>query len=478
MTSRTFLLCGALLCLVAAVLLTLPASAQLPPDPEVGEYPICMRFDGPNDGYMIPCPTTPAPTATPFPIWTLTPTNTPFPSVPPSIEPTPTQEITPIATPTPTTTPQPQKTCKLRPLFSINIREPAGGAKIGLWTQGVESEFDAFDLGDVYLYGHHTSGGWSVIAQYPGVVWWVSGTADAVFCESVEGWPEGLTPPQPIAKSDLVVGFFSMPNGNVMEQVEATYVGATRNIVFGTHPYANVSTCLQVMDAGGVCSFRHGNPDCPERIFEGDPRQSARDFMRHDSAYAEGVFQNERYKGKIWIDPINECNWGDTVEEYAWWGLWFREYITEAAARNWPPLQLPSLGPGYGNDLMFKTWAGELQLLYDNGGMFAMHVYEPDDTWLCPFNIWLADRMLYNYEIIDGLGVDVEMSISEVGTGWGDTPPNIPDMTCWVERVAIDYPFVGQIYIWETGLNFTWINANWEDKVVEFIQGLDAGLWN
>lgn len=479
-SGKTFFLIGALVATTLALLAPLGIlTAESPGHPAT--YPYCLRYVSDTSYHAVQCPNAPSPTETPAatntPVIPATLTPTPPVSATPTIEPTPTPEITPLPTSTITTTPSPQKTCKLRPLFNINIREPAGGTRIGVWTQGVESEFDEFLLQSVYLYGHHTAGGWSVVAQHPPLNWWVSGTPDAQFCFDVEGWP-GWVPPAPIAKTDLVVGFFSMPNGNVMEQVELVVVGAQLGIVTATHVYANASTCLQVMGAGGVCSFRHGSPDCPANIFQGDPRQSARDFMRHDSAYAEGVFQYERYKGLIWIDPINECNWGDTVEELAWWGSWFNEYITEAAARNWPPLQLPSLGPGYGNELMFKVWAGELQLLYDNGGLFAMHVYNPDDTWLCPFDEWLADRMLHNYEIIDRLGIDVRMSLTEVGQGWGNTPPNIPDMACWMERVASDYPFVKQAYIWEYGPNPTWILANWEGYGKPFLLALDATLWN
>lgn len=212
-----FLLIGALLFAVAAASLALPARAQLPGR---GDDRVCLELEYDDTGLagvfkVIPCPDVSTPTATPFPTWTLTPTRTPIvaatftptatytPSTTPSIEDTPTSEITPITTPTPTTTPQNEKTCKLRSMhpdgYNINIREPAGGTKIGTWEIGTESEFNAFSLTDNYLYGHFVIGGWAAVADNNPFEWWVSGTADSVFCFDVDGWP-GFVPPEPIAR--------------------------------------------------------------------------------------------------------------------------------------------------------------------------------------------------------------------------------------------------------------------------------------
>lgn len=427
-------------------------------------YPICIRCDDPATCYVIPCPGDVTNTPQPSPTATRTPVATFYT---PTIETTMAPTLTPSITPTiaPTSTPQPEGCWGTVAVPALNVRDAPYGNRLGQVFGGDTLAFDAKWLdvnGDWWwrFYWTPTETAW--------VASWLITVGDTADCSGLED----VTPV--VRKSDLVVGFFSMPNGNVMEQVQAVGVAAGKGIVFGTHPYANASTCLQVMDAGGVCSYRHGNPDCPENIFQGDPRAAARNFMLYDVYVAEGVFQN--YPGQIWIDPLNECNWGNNVEELSWWAYFLDEFITQAAARNWPPLHLPSLGPGYGDYLMFSTWRDVLNKLNDNGGMFAMHVYNPVSEWLCPFDEWLADRTLHNYEIMQELGIDVQIMVSEVGHGWGNTPPNIDDMACWVERTA-QYPFVAQVYIWEVGRNFTWELANWEGKVIEFIQSLGGALW-
>lgn len=491
---RLFLAVGLAVAISLLALVALPlATAQAPGDP------ICRMYfpneDGTGGTYtIIPCPATPTLTPTRFPTWTpvrtatlepthtVTPTRTPTVTTPPpTAEPTPTPELTPLP-PTFTVTPKPTKVCTLRANgFNINARQhPSVTANVtGLWGSGEEAAMGAFSTGQGYLWGHHDLG-WSVVAVYtPGAIvadWWVDGTQAAALCTLVEGWPDGLQPPAPIAKSDMAIGFFCMPNCNAMEIVEAANVATSKGITPAVHPYANPNICLQVMDVGGVCSYRPGAPDCPQNIFIDDPRASAREFMENVRGLAEGIFSDPRYSGKIWIDVVNECGWGDDTREYAWWAEWMDEYITQAATYHWPPLQLPSLGPGYGNELMFATWADVLNKLDDHGGLFAMHVYNPIDTWLCPVNEWLADRTLHNWEIMQRYGIDVGFSLTEVGQGWGNTPPNISDMVCHAERQA-GYTFIVQYYVWENGYNFTWFLGNWEGFTVPFIQALDATVW-
>jgi hypothetical protein len=427
-------------------------------------------------------------TPTPFPTWTAVPSVTPFPSLTPSDTPTPTptrtpdvtveptqEDVrTPSPTPIPTNTPTPSPTPLPRcwgtvTATRLNVRDVPWGSILGQVTYGQTLYFDAQWYQDFWWWRiefWEATGDDTFIGAYVSAQWIAMG--DTADCSQLVD----VTPP-PIAKSDLVVGWFSMPNGNVWEQVEAHQVGMVRGIRGGTHPYANPSTCIQVMEAGGWCVYRHGNPDCPS-VFEGDPRASARAFMIHDQYYAEGVFQN--YPGQIWIDPLNECEWGVTIDQLDWWKQWFSEYITQAKARNWPPLVLPSMGPGYGDKAMFQAWASELRTLDANGGMLAMHVYNPVSTWLCPFDQWLADRTLHNHEILEALDIDIRIAVTEVGAGWGNEYPNIPDMACWIERTA-QYPFVAFIAIWEMGVNHTWIRANWEGHSVDLIRALDATLW-
>lgn len=432
-------------------------------------------------------------TVTPWPTWTPSPTDTEVPTVEPTHTPTPTPPVEPSPTPEDARTPSPTPPPTWTPSPTVTNTPAVGGCwgRVTATTLNVREKpmgnwREAAILGQVHFGEQYTFTAklynefwWWKIEWYgddgtsTGTPAWVSVNwikpGDTADCSGLED----VTPPE--TASDMILAWFSMPNGNVGEQVEFVVNAAQQNIVGGTHVYANVSICLQVMDAGGVCSFRHGNPDCPENIFQGDPRAVARDFMRHDSAYANGVFQYERYKGLIYLDPLNECNWGDTVEEYAWWASFFDEYITRAQAQNWPPLMLPSLGPGYGNYLMFATWADQLQLLYDTGGMFAMHTYNPVDTWLCPENEWLADRHVHNYAIMQDIGIDARIALTEVGQGWGNTPPNVDDMACWTDRTA-QLPYVDFVAYWYNGStpHLTWPLSNWSGKALELLRAVAA----
>lgn len=428
-------------------------------------------------------------TATPWPAWTPAPSATPIPSntplsptptasYTPDIEPSPTMEDTaqPTLTPPPTNTPRPTATNTPEPVKCwgtvtagiLNVRSGPWGPILGTVSAGDILTFEAKWYADFW---------WYILYWTPTQAGFVSSNyieiGDTADCSEI---PD-MTPPDETG-SEMVVAWFSMPNGNVNEQIESVVVGKARGIPGGTHVYSNVSICLQVMDAGGVCSFRHGNPDCPTNIFQGDPRAVARDFMKYDAAYAEGVFQEPRYKGLIYLDPLNECGWGELTWQFEWWGAFFDEYISQAAARHWPPLMLPSVGPGYGDLPMFTIWQEELRLLNQHGGMFAMHVYNPTSTWLCPVDQWLADRTKYNHDILVSLGVDIPIAVTEVGQGWGDTPPNVSDMTCWVNRAAT-YPFLKFVAIWYNGSapHPTWPNANWQGLVVPFMRALDAVLW-
>lgn len=417
-----------------------------------------------DDATATPTPTnTPTPSSTPSPTASATPTPTRTPDVEPTVTP---EDIT-TPSPTPTSTPLPGKCWGVTTGNLYARMEPYGNAL------GVHAADTILTLESQWLY----------VDEYGNAsLWYGHYWLPDVIGYSHSGWIElgegadcsDLPDAKPKPETKTVVGFFDMPSTNVMSRVEDTYYAATLGFQSGTHVYSNVSVCLQIMDAGGVCSFRPGNPDCPVNIFEGDPREKAVEFTQHVRGYANGVFQYEKYKGRIWIDVLNECHWGETDEEFEWWAQFLDAYIDYAVARGWPPLQLTSPGPGYGNDQMFRVWAPVLKKLAAHGGMFSMHVYNPVSTWLCPYDIWLADRPLYNWEIMQQYGIDIPISLTEVGQGWGNTPPDLADMVCYVDRVMTNYPFVAQIWIWYSGENYGWVNGTWSGREREFYDLLSA----
>ena len=489
LTRLPFVLVGFLLALPVTYIVAQSVSEQIPS----GVYQS-------EDGYGIGLsllwtptsqPSTNTPTATSSP--TATPTNTLLPTATSTATPlpsstplptstyvfeTPTPELTappPTFTVTPT---QSKNTCTLTQGhpngYPINIRNghTTSATIVGKWEANNEATFDEFYEDGTYLWGHQAAG-WSAIAESNPLVWWVKDTNNTVFCFDVDGWP-GWVPPSD--GSNMMLSWFSMPNGNTMEQQQFVYNAATYNIVGGTHVYADVGICLAILNAGGACSYRPGQiGDCPANIFATDARQSARDFVSQLGGIAQ-LLNQPQYAGRVWVDLINECNWGDYEDQYFWWAQWFDEAITWAEAHG-VKLMLPSLGPGYGNELMFFVWKGVLNRLYDVGGMFAMHTYNPVDTWLCPFNEWLADRHVHNYAIMQSLGIRANIALTEVGQGWGNTSPNVDDMACWINRTA-QLPYIGFVAIWYNGYNGTWPKSSWTGYSQQLLDKIDKTLWS
>lgn len=449
------------------VLVTMPSLVQALPGRSFTSTPIQQYLmDVFEDGSVQLYTFTPT-----WPIYTPTASITPIVTVEPSptMEDTRTPTYTPQPTnsPTATLTPTPNETSCYGTVIAnaLNVRAEPWGEILGQVTYGQTLTFDAKWYYDFWWWRIEF---WDAIDDDTYVGAWLSSNWIQIDAGADCSNLENLTP----EKSNLSVGFFSMPNGNVLEQVSAVYAGANKGIVVGTHVYAAIDTCLQILAAGGICSYRPGQVgDCPNDVFGSDPRGSAQEFMGR----IEGIANTLSNYENVWIDLINECNWGEDELELYWWSRFFDEAITIAEA--WGiKLQLPSLGPGYGNETMFLVWKAPLTRLYETGGLFAMHIYNPVDTWLCPFNEWLADRHLHNYELMTALEIPVRMSLTEVGQGWGNTAPNMDDMICWFERTAL-YEFAEQAYIWEDGVNYTWPKANWEGLNVQFVEDLSDEIW-
>jgi hypothetical protein len=471
---RSFLI---LVVLVLAAVIVLQAEAQGP-----GER-VCLELTYDDTGMagtfiVIPCQDPPTPTATPFPTWTLTPTNTPRPSATPTVtvEPTPTPEP-PISTPTPTTTPENLKTCKLRQGhpegYNINIREPAGGQIIGTWEIGTESEFNSFQQTEFYLYGHHKSGGWSAVADlYPVFEWWVDGSADTIFCVDVEGWPEGLEPPAPVAHNAALL-WHTVPGFNVGNARVSYGILKAKDVQFGIKPYASINECLNVLNdpsGNGICIYRHGAPDCPQNIGKSNPEQSAKDFIQ----YGMGARNTLANYENAYYEPVNECNFGNEREPDVayWWLVWMDTYITESQARGFPKLVLPTFGPGHGSPFLYEMWKPALLRLADAGGLMGEHAYTPyHDQGLCSCDEWLACRHRKNEDWRQAEGIDIDVAVTEAARGWGNDPVSVNDFLCWYEEIRHD-DFIHSVALWTMGYHPTWPLANLDNYVVPIANGI------
>lgn len=408
------------------------------------------------------------------PVVTETPTSTPSATNTPPAEHTPTVE--PGGTPAPTDpgpTEVPLFTCQLRALFSINIRTGHGTnyPVVSTWTTDDRDprEFVAFYDGDRdYLWGQGAGGGWSVVYDKPAASWWAAGAvADWEKCPKVEGWPSGLLPPEPFAAEPALL-WHAVPNANAME-MEASYaILAAKDIEFGVKPYADMNACLAALNAGGVCIFRHGAPDCPSGVGEVDPVESARQFANHGD-WAASVLRNY---DKAYYEPLNECWWGDPSHPttYSWWNAWLNEYIDEAQRRNFPKLVIPTLGPANSSLAMYTAWKDVLQRSADMGNLFGEHIYTPyHDLGLCACDKWLACRHRTDQETRLSIGLDIEVAITEVARGWGNDPVDEADFVCWWGLVRND-SYVRAVAFWTAGMVFPWLNANLDGHMVAIAQ--------
>jgi hypothetical protein len=236
-----------------------------------------------------------------------------------------------------------------------------------------------------------------------------------------------------------------------------------------------MDACLDALWRGGWCIFRHANEDCPHGIGGADPRQSALDFLRYGDVARVTLAGYER----AYYEPTNECNFGSSQSDSQlavvyWWNEWLDAYITEASARGYPKLVIPTFGPGHGESVQYRIWRDVLNRLAGQGGMLGEHSYTPDiEGGLCGCDQWLACRHRLNEEVRQAEGVDIDVAITEAARGWGNDPVDVADFVCWYELVRGD-AWLHSVALWTMGHNPTWPNANLDNYAVPIAQGVSA----
>jgi hypothetical protein len=454
--------------------------------------PRCYKVvtDGDGNGVFveIDCPIEPTDTATPWPTYTPTPTPTvtPIPTATPAstpvVEPSPTPELT-APPPTFTYTPIPTKVCSLRAgEWNMNKREGAGlsYSVLGLWEDGTESQFDAFgyDNTTTYLWGHHNTGNWSAIYKptkdedgeiIPNVgEWYVNGTQAAVLCTTVAGWPGDLTPPEPIAHNAALL-WHTVPGFNVGNAQIAMSILDSKGIGWGYKNYADLNHTLNVVIAGGIGIYRDYQGDCPANIGSADPVQSAHDYFDRQSRYACAILAPYE---NAYLEVVNECWWGDEEhpQVYHWWAKWMDAYMDYAFNTECPKLVLPTLGPGYGEPLMYQMWRNQLTRLAAHNGLTGEHAYTPGVDWgLCECDEWLACRHRKNEVWRQAAGIDIDVAITEAARGWGGSPVDVNDFVCWYEQVRDD-EFLHSVSFWLAGYHTAWPLANLDNYMIPIAQ--------
>ncbi len=418
---------------------------------------------------------TPTVTATVPAVPSSTPTATPTQVLSPTMETTlpPTQ---PTMTPTPSMTPTPDlSVCYATVQVNLRLRDAAvDGDTIGFWAPGdrvivYSSEFVHFpnnpervdewsDVSDLSGVKRGWSAGWYNFNRY---LWYDTTPAclEARF-------------PEPAHTAALL--WHTVPGFNIGNARISYGILSDKGIGYGLKPYAGMNECIDALDRGGTCIYRHGAPDCPQNIGSADPRQSARDFLQYGQSARDRLAGYE----KAYYEPLNECQFGgsqsDTLLSYVyWWDEWLDEYIIQATARGYPKLVIPTMGPGHGEAIQYRIWKDELNFLALQGGMMGEHAYTPGiEGGLCGCDEWLACRHRTNEAYRQAEGVDIDVAITESAKDWGGSAVDIQDMICWYEQVRHD-TFLHSVSLWTMGHHPTWPLANLDEFVIPIAQGVN-----
>lgn len=243
-----------------------------------------------------------------------------------------------------------------------------------------------------------------------------------------------------------------------------------KNIPYGVSPYGSLSFCISALQQGGICIYRPGWPDCPPDMYVSEPRANARAFMQH----AAGAAFVLKGSSNVWIEPTNECLSTPMPEsQLVWWRDWMDEYIEQAEALDWPPLALPTLSPGNGDQMMFNIWKPVLIKLKEHGGLFSVHDYTfQSQTGLCVYDQWEAARHVLQHKYMLIAGYDVPFTITEAARQSGNAPVDMDDFICWLDKVRQE-SYIHSVWLWVGGFNPTWPNANLDGHYVEIANRLN-----
>ena len=452
-----------------AVILFGAASVSGQGDAERTPYAV-LYDDGTWELWASSTPTgthTPTPTSTPPATVTPTPTAT---ATPGNVEPTPTPEaIEPTLGPS--STPVNAYQCMVgSAVYALNVRAAPSITAVRV-SQIYNTDSTQYVVLDVEFAEVRDSRGaligydeWAQIEYEPGKVGWIAveywyngtrytyaGYPDLDLCSDIR-FPPPIT----------ALGIRTVPGASGFDAMYP--ILASKSIPFGVSPYASIEYCTAALDAGGLCVMRPGAPDCPSAMYDSDPRENARDFMKHAALYAS-ILKN---RAGVWLEPINECMGSpDTTRHYAWWAEWMDAYIDEALARDWPPLALPSLPPGHGDTLMFSTWKPVLQKLAAHGGLFSMHAYTFNSkTDLCVCDPWEACRHVTNHNLMLEHGYTIQFTLTEAARWAGNAPVSVEDMACFYNVVS-QQGFVHSVWDWLGGFHPVWPNANLDGYYID-----------
>ena len=439
------------------------------------EYPIDVHSPEGLACLAVPYEDPTLPTAPP----SRTPSVTPeLPTSTPAISPTPSNTFVfmsptpdggiPSATPRPTTI---APGCVMRAASPVRIRTGPGTnyPQTGTWPDKGTKIISQFVVTETHMWAKIPEGfSAAYIYNVPEEEAWLLESYGAMSeqCQDTPGWDQNLVPPEPIVLN-TIVGIRTVPGASGFQDMYP--ILEAKGIPYGVSPYASLNYCIDTLERGGTCVFRPGFPDCPEPRGVGSAVESALNFMQH-AEYAAN-----RLKGydNVWIEPINECNHTPMSGELmAWWGVWMNTYIDEAADRGWPPLALPGLPPGHGDEHMFYVWKPVLIKLAVNGGLFSMHDYTfNSQTGLCVYDEWEAARHTHNHELMIEQGYEIPITITEAARWAGEAPVDVNDFICWVNKARAE-GYIHSVWLWLGGAHPSWLLANLDGYYVPIAEGI------
>jgi len=415
------------LLLLALAFCNVPVEAQ-----DATGTPHCRQYNADHTWLEIGCPDdqTAAPTHTPTPSSTPSPTATHTPT--PTSTPTPTPEPTVEPSPTPE-----QGICHaFVGEYNLHVRTQPGGDSLGVHDAGEPVTITAYwDYNGARWYRvWGTFSGWSHgdYLDFP---------PDAD-CTRIEDETPGTT-------REPALLWHSVPNSNSLRMLDTYWILQDKNIQFGVKPYAEMNQCLDALNAGGICIFRHGAPDCPQNIGTANPRESARDFAKHGWWAAQTL---RGYENAYW-EIVNECYFGDDnhPEVYVWWAEWIDEILIVTEAEDYPKVVVPTTGPGHGTPMQYEAWKMVLNRSASYGNLIGEHAYTPGVEWgLCECDEWLACRHRKNEAWRQEIGIDIDVAITEAARAWGSSAVDVDDFVCWYEQVRND-EYVHSVALWTMG---------------------------
>lgn len=262
---------------------------------------------------------TATPSATPPPTNTPTPTNTPRPSSTPGV-PTPTPESTVL----PTLPPDGHdKLCLVKVGASaVNERTAPSTSAPKTATSPVPAASPVKLLevreAEGYLWGRSALG-WFVIRQ--GASWWVYGIEGATeLCDEVDGWPEGLEPPAPIARTEF--GLWVGPGADLGELITFGQMLKAAGRTPAATVYGNDQAARALYGEGWTVALRPWIGDCPA-TWDGAPDANARTWVNRAVDATAGVPRH-------WLVLSNECGGWPSLD-YA--RDWIAAALDQAARR-------------------------------------------------------------------------------------------------------------------------------------------------